>query len=428
MAKSVGNIALLHEVARRATGRDALVMFFARRALPPADRLLRRARWPGGRAACARIRDAARRLAPGASPAGPGAADASAFFDALADDFNTPDGARARCSSGCARPTARERRAPATRRPARDARRARPRRTCSRPTTRPPDGGVRAARASARRRAPRATSPRADALRDELRRARLGGPRRRPAAPSSMPAATGDPLRPQPRARGAARPGAGRSTEVWATEGAAREPWLRGRPRCASSRRGRIRAPLRLATPTRASAPRPGAYPYADAPSCWRAADAADRRARRDPGPAEPRRDLPHGRVRGRGGRGDPRAPRGRGHAGRVQGVGGRGRAPARSRACATSPTSSATAKAARLLVLRGGRRAARAVPTTSPTTAGGVVLVLGRRGEGLRPRVADACDELVALPLRGRVGSLNVSAAAAALLYEILQRSTNRA
>jgi 23S rRNA (guanosine2251-2'-O)-methyltransferase len=36
---------------------------------------------------------------------------------------------------------------------------------------------------------------------------------------------------------------------------------------------------------------------------------------------------------------------------------------------------------------------------------------------------VAAACDALVALPLRGRVASLNVSAAAAALLYGILQR-----
>jgi 23S rRNA (guanosine2251-2'-O)-methyltransferase len=57
------------------------------------------------------------------------------------------------------------------------------------------------------------------------------------------------------------------------------------------------------------------------------------------------------------------------------------------------------------------------------PDYAGsGVVLVLGSEGAGLRPRVAGACDQLVALPLRGRVQSLGVSAAAAALLYEILQ------
>jgi 23S rRNA (guanosine2251-2'-O)-methyltransferase len=48
--------------------------------------------------------------------------------------------------------------------------------------------------------------------------------------------------------------------------------------------------------------------------------------------------------------------------------------------------------------------------------------LVLGSEGEGLRPRVAKACDELIALPMRGAIESLGVSAAAAAVLYEILQ------
>jgi len=57
------------------------------------------------------------------------------------------------------------------------------------------------------------------------------------------------------------------------------------------------------------------------------------------------------------------------------------------------------------------------------PDYRGGVVLVLGAEGKGLRPRVAAACDALVALPVRGRVASLNVSAAAAALLYGILHR-----
>jgi 23S rRNA (guanosine2251-2'-O)-methyltransferase len=57
------------------------------------------------------------------------------------------------------------------------------------------------------------------------------------------------------------------------------------------------------------------------------------------------------------------------------------------------------------------------------PDYRGGCVLVIGAEGRGLRPRVADACDQLVALPLRGHVQSLNASAAAAALLYGILQR-----
>jgi 23S rRNA (guanosine2251-2'-O)-methyltransferase len=60
--------------------------------------------------------------------------------------------------------------------------------------------------------------------------------------------------------------------------------------------------------------------------------------------------------------------------------------------------------------------------PYDRPDYGGGVVLVLGSEGGGLRPRVASVCDELIALPLVGRIDSLGVSAAAAALLYEILQ------
>jgi 23S rRNA (guanosine2251-2'-O)-methyltransferase len=57
------------------------------------------------------------------------------------------------------------------------------------------------------------------------------------------------------------------------------------------------------------------------------------------------------------------------------------------------------------------------------PDYTGGVVLVLGAEGRGLRPRVAGACDELVSLPLLGRIDSLNVSAAGAVLMYAILQK-----
>jgi 23S rRNA (guanosine2251-2'-O)-methyltransferase len=61
----------------------------------------------------------------------------------------------------------------------------------------------------------------------------------------------------------------------------------------------------------------------------------------------------------------------------------------------------------------------------TAPDYSGGVVLVLGSEGSGLRPRVADACDQLVSLPLRGCMESLGVAAAASALLYGILQDRT---
>ena len=69
------------------------------------------------------------------------------------------------------------------------------------------------------------------------------------------------------------------------------------------------------------------------------------------------------------------------------------------------------------------GAAAGAKTPYRAPDYRGGVVLVLGAEGKGLRPRVRDACDDLVALPMRGRIDSLNVSAAAAVLMYEILQQ-----
>ena len=68
-----------------------------------------------------------------------------------------------------------------------------------------------------------------------------------------------------------------------------------------------------------------------------------------------------------------------------------------------------------------GAANSSEALPYESPDYRGMVVLVLGSEGRGLRPRVAGACDELVRLPQRGRVGSLNVASAASALVYGIL-------
>jgi 23S rRNA (guanosine2251-2'-O)-methyltransferase len=67
------------------------------------------------------------------------------------------------------------------------------------------------------------------------------------------------------------------------------------------------------------------------------------------------------------------------------------------------------------------GAEAAASVQYDRPDYAGRVVVVLGAEGRGLRPRVATACDELIALPNRGRIRSLNVSTATAALVYGIL-------
>lgn len=60
---------------------------------------------------------------------------------------------------------------------------------------------------------------------------------------------------------------------------------------------------------------------------------------------------------------------------------------------------------------------------------SGGIALVLGAEGKGVRPLVRRACDGTVSIPLRGRVESLNVSVAAGLLLYEACrQRDAARA
>jgi 23S rRNA (guanosine2251-2'-O)-methyltransferase len=49
----------------------------------------------------------------------------------------------------------------------------------------------------------------------------------------------------------------------------------------------------------------------------------------------------------------------------------------------------------------------------------GGIALVFGAEGKGIRPLVRRSCDMLVSIPLAGEIESLNVSVAAAVLLYE---------
>jgi 23S rRNA (guanosine2251-2'-O)-methyltransferase len=48
---------------------------------------------------------------------------------------------------------------------------------------------------------------------------------------------------------------------------------------------------------------------------------------------------------------------------------------------------------------------------------------VLGSEGSGLRNRVAAGCDELVSIPVGGRIESLNASVAAAVILFEAVRQ-----
>ncbi|MDR7480998.1 MAG: 23S rRNA (guanosine(2251)-2'-O)-methyltransferase RlmB [Armatimonadota bacterium] len=54
------------------------------------------------------------------------------------------------------------------------------------------------------------------------------------------------------------------------------------------------------------------------------------------------------------------------------------------------------------------------------PTLRPPIAVVVGREGQGLSRLVRDRCDLLVRIPMYGRVASLNVSVAAALVLYEV--------
>jgi 23S rRNA (guanosine2251-2'-O)-methyltransferase len=53
-----------------------------------------------------------------------------------------------------------------------------------------------------------------------------------------------------------------------------------------------------------------------------------------------------------------------------------------------------------------------------APCPVGRVALVVGSEGTGMSRLVRERCDGLVALPIRGKVGSLNAAASLAAVLY----------
>jgi len=83
-------------------------------------------------------------------------------------------------------------------------------------------------------------------------------------------------------------------------------------------------------------------------------------------------------------------------------------------------PSALAQMTKAGVLVIGLDGAADRTLDQISPAADGPVCLVLGAEGRGLSRLVRERCDEVVAIPLRGNLGSLNVSAAATLACFEI--------
>jgi 23S rRNA (guanosine2251-2'-O)-methyltransferase len=62
----------------------------------------------------------------------------------------------------------------------------------------------------------------------------------------------------------------------------------------------------------------------------------------------------------------------------------------------------------------------AQAVALHKVRLDGALGLVVGNEGEGMRKLVRQACDQLVQLPMRGRIGSLNAAVAGSVALYAV--------
>lgn len=69
------------------------------------------------------------------------------------------------------------------------------------------------------------------------------------------------------------------------------------------------------------------------------------------------------------------------------------------------------------------GTAAGGSSPLWETDLTGPLALVIGSEGDGMGRLVAESCDFIVSLPMKGRVGSLNASAAAAVCLYEVLRQ-----
>ena len=69
------------------------------------------------------------------------------------------------------------------------------------------------------------------------------------------------------------------------------------------------------------------------------------------------------------------------------------------------------------------GTAAEGSIPMYQADLTGSAAIVIGNEGDGISPLVRKNCDVMVNIPMRGRISSLNASAAASILLYEAVRQ-----
>ncbi len=69
------------------------------------------------------------------------------------------------------------------------------------------------------------------------------------------------------------------------------------------------------------------------------------------------------------------------------------------------------------------GTAAEGSIPMYRADLTGPAAIVIGNEGDGISPLVRKNCDVMVSIPMRGRISSLNASAAASILLYEAVRQ-----
>ena len=72
------------------------------------------------------------------------------------------------------------------------------------------------------------------------------------------------------------------------------------------------------------------------------------------------------------------------------------------------------------------GTAAEGSIPMYKADLSGPAAIVIGNEGDGMSPLVRKNCDVTVHIPMRGRISSLNASAAASILLYEAVRQRLN--